>query len=413
MDPPIIENIGHVQQGQPQRQDDQASWVSSVMPSRAPERLGSLHKAPTRQAWDPDSPLYHFFKTLGMPDDFLLNLERGGFTQPHRVVNNFGMDTNHIAASFSIIGSMQVFQPEYLQPCMSLVMFSRWCLLGTIEKEPSVTKPWKMMKQGRRFNKAFNNFSKDKLQTIIAFINDPVNAYIAKRTIHQIRQLLRTWIKNDKFPDDITLPSLPSSGKSTPSPPSTRFPLMVPPAFTPPTQTRAQTTSTTGNTQSYQRSPDPPHTPQTMTQHPKQKVSKTSIKTVEDIAKDMENKLNMQLETIKKLFGPTLTDLNTTVKSLQQERTNAQATMSSHDKEIKEVRKHLEVLFTNKKEESPHGAQTTDGDDTLHHTNTVDIDLEEEITFVPEEKIAHSFAQLPRTSFKSSENRPNLSKRTP
>ena len=335
MDPPIIENIGHVQQGQPQRQDDQTSWVSSVMPSRAPERLGSLHKAPARQAWDPDSPLYHFFKTLGMPDDFLLNLERGGFTQPHRVVNNFGMDTNHIAASFSIIGSMQVFQPEYLQPCMSLVMFSRWCLLGTIEKEPSVTKPWKMMKQGRRFNKAFNNFNKDKLQTIIAFINDPVNAYIAKRTIHQIRQLLRTWIKRDKFPDDITLPSLPSSSTSSPSKSHTPPHPMVTPDSTPSTQPTAQTSSTNVNIQSHQRSPDPPHTPPTMTQHSKQKPSKSSSKTVEDIAKDMENKLNMQLETIKKLFGPTLSDLNTTVKSLQQERTNAQATMSSHDKEIK------------------------------------------------------------------------------
>jgi len=76
-----------------------------------------------------------------MSHEFLLGLEKGGFTQPHRVANSFGMEMKHIPASLSLMGNMYIFQPEHLQSCMSLIMISRWSILGTIEKDEAITKP--------------------------------------------------------------------------------------------------------------------------------------------------------------------------------------------------------------------------------------------------------------------------------
>ena len=117
----IIENMPVLQQ------TDDVSILSSSLPSRKTEKLTKMFPSdPSKfSSFNTESTLVEFLQhVINLDSTFIARLEQIGFVTPTVIVNRFGLDSQSIALSFSLMGSSHIFEPSTYNSTRNLVMFA-------------------------------------------------------------------------------------------------------------------------------------------------------------------------------------------------------------------------------------------------------------------------------------------------
>ena len=201
----VIEGVDDIQSS-PGMLFDGMSQVSSTAPTHKTAKLAKLFQTDSCRfgTIEPDGLLHHILTNVcKLPDSFVARMMQVGFYTPHIVVNRFGLDSEHIAAAFGMMGAEYIFPEDLHAPTLHLVAFARlqrpWNKThpGYINKpkDSRWKKSWKYLKVPASYNQTFAAFTENDIGDLVEHLTDPTVLRRAERLIRDIRHRLREWTR--------------------------------------------------------------------------------------------------------------------------------------------------------------------------------------------------------------------------
>ena len=253
-------------------------------------------------------------------------MEQMGFTTPHEVVNEFGLDAKTIAQSFIFLGpSHALVESNYLST-QYLVMFARKYILNGHFSKPTGYKTWKSLKTSNDFDTAFENFNMTDLGDLKDFLENPIFFRQAKKEMRLIRNIVKSWLKQGQC-NNVIPNSVPGYNSDMESETENAYPTPIGPSPTTPIPVSSQWKPTS-------ISPSMLQTPT----HNLQDLSGVSNST-EKLAKEIDK----ILQEIKDL-GTTVSQVKSTVKQEVDNAVNAKMGNSINERAKQEVKRHIRFL---------------------------------------------------------------------
>ena len=107
--------------------------------------------------------LFFLKDIVALPTIHINKLVALGWTQPHTIVNRFGLNNKEVARSFISLEPSLVMPKEYPKPTTRLFMFSHFVTLGSkiLRTSQQASSSWDMFKQHPSFDSLFATWEED------------------------------------------------------------------------------------------------------------------------------------------------------------------------------------------------------------------------------------------------------------
>ena len=183
---------------------DDASELSSVLQTVTSSQVATMFPcAATPKSFDKSSFLFHILDEVCSFDNPSLNrLETLGWSTPHMIANNFGLNNQTVTRSFATMGLKHVLPQEMEVETAMLLVFARSQTIQhrVTRSNKQQAKSWDHFQRKLAFNFKFESMHEQEKEWLLTFLIDGDAFLQAKKEMKTVRKLIRSWVRAKPSP---------------------------------------------------------------------------------------------------------------------------------------------------------------------------------------------------------------------